>query len=253
MPCQTPVVKRKCASGPKVGKSPLHQENALLSDCNLRGKPPLDVRCASDQVLAGQYFDQETNLHYNWHRYYDPTIGRYITSDPIGLAGGINTYLYATANPVRYTDRLGLFVGDPAAYRTATKMGPAAKVAIAAYIAGYTGAAIWDAMDGDDSNVIPFPSPQERADRDDKKHPKPRECTAEGNGPKDPCENMWNVLNEWWGQLNRGSVSAGNEAALIKTKMMYNQAVSGFNAACVQQGWAPWTKRFNDLPPIGPK
>ena len=57
--------------------------------------------------FQGQYYDAETGLHYNRYRYYDPVIGRYITPDPLGLAGGENSYLYST-NPNTWVDPLGL-------------------------------------------------------------------------------------------------------------------------------------------------
>ncbi|SDS12681.1 RHS repeat-associated core domain-containing protein [Pseudomonas prosekii] len=67
----------------------------------------------TDQVLdqplrfQGQYFDAETGLHYNRHRYYNPDVGRYLTPDPVKLAGGVNGYRYAV-NPTGWVDPLGL-------------------------------------------------------------------------------------------------------------------------------------------------
>ncbi len=57
--------------------------------------------------FAGQYFDEESGLHYNRFRYYDPACGRFINQDPIGLLGGVNNYLYVP-NPTGWVDPLGL-------------------------------------------------------------------------------------------------------------------------------------------------
>jgi RHS repeat-associated protein len=60
--------------------------------------------------FPGQYYDQETGLHYNFFRYYDATIGRYLTKDPIGFSGGdVNLFRYTRNNPINFRDPQGLY------------------------------------------------------------------------------------------------------------------------------------------------
>ena len=68
--------------------------------------PLLQKRIKQNLRFAGQYADESTGLHYNTFRFYDPDIGRFISQDPIGLAGGMNLYQYAP-NPVGWVDPLG--------------------------------------------------------------------------------------------------------------------------------------------------
>jgi RHS repeat-associated protein len=91
------VVWRWDQTDPFGGNPPDENPSGLgIFTCNLR--------------LPGQYFDKETNLHYNYFRDYDPRIGRYIQSDPIGLRGGINTFTYVANDPIGLYDPKGLLV-----------------------------------------------------------------------------------------------------------------------------------------------
>ena len=64
-----------------------------------------------NQRFPGQYYDAETGLHYNYFRDYDPSVGRYVESDPIGLKGGANIYAYVASAPLGRFDEFGL-VGE---------------------------------------------------------------------------------------------------------------------------------------------
>lgn len=61
--------------------------------------------------MPGQYYDAEVGISYNYFRDYDPSTGRYVESDPIGLDGGLNTYAYVDANPLAWSDARGLTKG----------------------------------------------------------------------------------------------------------------------------------------------
>jgi len=70
------------------------------------GEARLDVELVESNLrFAGQYFDEETGLHYNWWRFYDPGLGRYLRIDPIWV---VNLYGYAYQNPLGFVDPLGL-------------------------------------------------------------------------------------------------------------------------------------------------
>ena len=58
--------------------------------------------------FPGQVFDGQAGLHQNGRRDFDPAVGRYVESDPLGLGGGVNTYAYALQSPLRYFDPNGL-------------------------------------------------------------------------------------------------------------------------------------------------
>ena len=58
--------------------------------------------------FQGQYQDTDTGIYYNYYRDYDPTLGRYVQNDPLGLAAGPNTYAYVGGNPISYSDPYGL-------------------------------------------------------------------------------------------------------------------------------------------------
>jgi RHS repeat-associated protein len=88
------------STGTQVWSAVWEPFGALLS---VSGALALDAR------FPGQWYQLETGLHYNWHRHYDPTLGRYTQPDPLGLEAGANRFTYALGNPIMNIDPDGQF------------------------------------------------------------------------------------------------------------------------------------------------
>lgn len=100
-----------------------------------------------DLRFPGQIYDSQAGLQQNYFRDYDPTVGRYVESDPIGLHGGINTYGYVGGNPINRRDPTGRLFGlDDAA--AGTVLGAAALVGGGAAFVGTLmgGGSVGDAL-----------------------------------------------------------------------------------------------------------
>jgi len=89
-----------------------------------RARVNIHSSVVNNNRFPGQYYDQETGFHYNYHMYYDPQTGRYLTPDPIGLAGGMNLYAYVGNDPVNAVDASGLYSLNPIARGERLKNAP---------------------------------------------------------------------------------------------------------------------------------
>ena len=73
------------------------------------GEANVEVQTVKNNLrFPGQYYDNETGLHYNYFRFYDSKLGRYLREDPIGLEGGVNFYVFVFENPINFIDPSGL-------------------------------------------------------------------------------------------------------------------------------------------------
>jgi RHS repeat-associated protein len=107
----TPRVVTKPADNKRMWEwqsQPFGETAANENPQNLTGAALTANQFRYNLRFPGQVFDAETSKHYNYFRDYDPSIGRFVESDPIGLRGGVNTFAYGAALPISKSDERGL-------------------------------------------------------------------------------------------------------------------------------------------------
>jgi RHS repeat-associated protein len=184
--------------------------------------------------FAGQYFDEETGLHYNYFRDYDPKTGRYVQSDPIGLAGGLNTYLYANANPLSYIDPLGLMGqgSGRGAYPPGTGPGaPLGHVGGAIGAVGDFGSSFKDMLD---ATYLEGSAHKGWANQDKYFHCRAN-CEAAQRGAGGVCTaTELSDFREWFDQVIKGDPAASSVADQIANSFGRASGKANVNGDCRQ-------------------
>ena len=160
-------------------------------------------KLTSNLRFPGQYFDEETGLHYNYYRHYDPETGRYIESDPIGLLGGLNTFAYVGGDPIANYDYYGLLL-DPIVPWPAEALGSWASGSINCFLKAYS--LMMDAYsDMQSASQVVHPGGEKGWAHQDWYFHCRANCEAAQLGPcGEDCAKDVSKYREWWDRGAKG-------------------------------------------------